>query len=124
MAPFALALRRDGKIAQLVEQLTENQRVPGSIPGLATTLTPKILNKSSGFFLPALDHSVPGLGAVIGGAPGGLETSAGVSNALFFTGKFGVLSKVIAHRPRLAMAPSSSLTHSNYESSSHARPPW
>ncbi len=26
-----------GKIAQLVEQLTENQRVPGSIPGLATT---------------------------------------------------------------------------------------
>jgi hypothetical protein len=87
-------------------------------------LTPKILNKSSGFFLPALDHSVPGLGAVIGGAPGGLETSAGVSKALFFTGKFGVLSKVIARRPSLAMAPSSLSTHSNYESSSHARPPW
>src|SRR5690606_6061106 len=32
LCPFAL-----GKIAQLVEQRTENARVPGSIPGLATT---------------------------------------------------------------------------------------
>jgi hypothetical protein len=61
---------------------------------------------------------------VVGGVAGGLETGGDVSNASFFTGKSGVLSKVIAHRPRLAMAPSSSLTHSNYESSSHARPPW
>ena len=30
-----------GEIAQLVEQGTENPRVPGSIPGLATTLKPR-----------------------------------------------------------------------------------
>jgi hypothetical protein len=31
--------QRHGKIAQLVEQRTENPRVLGSIPSLATTLT-------------------------------------------------------------------------------------
>ncbi len=35
MVPFHI----DGEIAQLVEQWTENPRVPGSIPGLATNLS-------------------------------------------------------------------------------------
>ncbi len=39
---FAL-LFHDGEIAQLVEQRTENPRVPGSIPGLATILRPSAL---------------------------------------------------------------------------------
>jgi hypothetical protein len=37
---------------------------------------------------------------VVGGVAGGLETGGDVSNASFFTGKSGVLSKVIARRPR------------------------
>jgi hypothetical protein len=36
---------------------------------------------------------------VVGGAAGGLETGDDVSNTAFFTGKSGVLSKVIALRP-------------------------
>jgi hypothetical protein len=40
--PLEIALLRDessfGQIAQSVEQRTENPRVPGSIPGLATTI--------------------------------------------------------------------------------------
>jgi hypothetical protein len=63
-------------------------------------LTPKILNSLRGSFLPASDVSRPGPGAVVGSAAGGLETGADVSNASFFTGKSGVLSKVIARRPR------------------------
>jgi hypothetical protein len=39
-----------GKIAQLVEQLTENQRVPGSIPGLATTFKSRNPFVGCGFF--------------------------------------------------------------------------
>jgi hypothetical protein len=49
--------------------------------------------------LPASDVAYPGLGAVVGGAAGRLETGADVSNTSFFTGKSGVLSKVIALRP-------------------------
>jgi hypothetical protein len=37
---------------------------------------------------------------VVGGVAGGLETGGDVSNASFFTGKSGVLSKVFARRPR------------------------
>src|SRR3954452_5524099 len=34
--PIRLAIASDGRIAQLVEQLTLNQRVPGSSPGAST----------------------------------------------------------------------------------------
>jgi hypothetical protein len=42
--------RQSGRIAQLVEQLTLNQRVPGSSPGAPTTL---ILNDNLSFTEPA-----------------------------------------------------------------------
>ena len=35
-SPFQVAKKNYGQLAQSVEQRTENPRVPGSIPGLAT----------------------------------------------------------------------------------------
>ena len=52
LARQALASRRQGEIAQLVEHTTENRGVPGSIPGLATF---RITCKSLPFcFLPGM----------------------------------------------------------------------
>ena len=44
---------KDGAIAQLVEQRTENPCVPGSIPGGTTPpfITPQFSTESSGFFM-------------------------------------------------------------------------
>ena len=41
MPTFAPANKKQGAIAQLVEQRTENPCVPGSIPGGTTYKTPK-----------------------------------------------------------------------------------
>ena len=41
MSTFAPANKKQGAIAQLVEQRTENPCVPGSIPGGTTCKTPK-----------------------------------------------------------------------------------
>ena len=41
MPTFAPANKKQGAIAQLVEQRTENPCVPGSIPGGTTCKTPK-----------------------------------------------------------------------------------
>jgi hypothetical protein len=49
--------------------------------------------------LPASDGYPLGISAVDGGVAVGLETGHDVSNPSFFTGKSGVLSKLIAHRP-------------------------
>ena len=51
--PVAPANKKDGAIAQLVEQRTENPCVPGSIPGGTTPpfITPQFSTESSGFFM-------------------------------------------------------------------------
>jgi hypothetical protein len=54
--PFNLTLFPDAKIAQLVEQRTENPRVLGSIPSLGTTFKTRFpFDEKAGFLLMQLE---------------------------------------------------------------------